>query len=372
LNFKIFKTYNKTFKTARPSPAKNSPSLWYDTPALRSDTRYWKTPSGGWFWGAMFLFALALIENILLPPAANAVFLLNNAGLSGAERFLRRYFYCIFLAAFILVWTALYFFYRKRGKEHKRKKLYHKAQFTFACGAALAVWEVLTVNTRRFPVPYCPGFSEIFCVIFDDRRLLLISTAYSMRLFFAGLVTGVALGLGTGICVGWSKQWDYWLSPVIRVSGIIPAVAWLPVALLILPNSFTTGLFLIFVASWFPVSSTVAAGIRSTPRSYFEAARTFGADNRFLLFKIAIPNAMPGMFTGIMTATAFSFTTLIVSEMVGAKAGLGYYINWAKGWGNYSKVYAALIIIAVEFSLILSLINIVRNRVLRWQKGIVL
>jgi NitT/TauT family transport system permease protein len=80
---------------------------------------------------------------------------------------------------------------------------------------------------------------------------------------------------------------------------------------------------------------------------------------------------MPSVFTGIMTACAFSFTTLIVSEMVGAKAGLGFYINWANGWGAYSKVYGAIIIIAVEFSLILALLGTVRRSVLRWQKGIV-
>jgi NitT/TauT family transport system permease protein len=56
--------------------------------------------------------------------------------------------------------------------------------------------------------------------------------------------------------------------------------------------------------------------------------------------------------------------------MVGAKAGLGFYINWAKGWGAYSKVYAAIIIIAVEFALILALIGAIRSYVLRWQRGI--
>jgi NitT/TauT family transport system permease protein len=113
----------------------------------------------------------------------------------------------------------------------------------------------------------------------------------------------------------------------------------------------------------------MAAGIISTPKIYFDAAKTLGADNRFLLFHVAIPHAMPSMFIGILTATAFSFTTLIVSEMVGATAGLGYYINWAKGWGAYSKVYGAIIIIAVEFALILALIGAIRSSILRWQRG---
>jgi NitT/TauT family transport system permease protein len=262
------------------------------------------------------------------------------------------------------------YFFNKRNP-HKRKKLYHKAQFIFAAGVTLAVCDLLTVKSRILPIPYCPGFSEIVTVMFDDRILLLVSMAYSFRLFAVGLILGTALGITTGACIGWSKQWDYWLSPVIRVSGVVPAVAWLPIALMVFPNSFTTGLFLIFISSWFPVSSMAASGILSTPVSYFEAAKTLGADNKFLLFKVAIPNAMPSMFTGIMTATAFSFTTLIVSEMVGAKAGLGFYINWAKGWGNYSKVYAAIIIIALEFSIIIAIINAIRSQALRWQRGIV-
>jgi NitT/TauT family transport system permease protein len=114
----------------------------------------------------------------------------------------------------------------------------------------------------------------------------------------------------------------------------------------------------------------MASGIIAPPRTSDEVAKTLGADEKFLLFRVAIPNAIPSVFTGIMTATAFSFTTLIVSEMVGAKAGLGFYINWAKGWGAYPKVYGAIIIIAVEFALILALIGTLRDSVLRWQKGI--
>jgi NitT/TauT family transport system permease protein len=277
-------------------------------------------------------------------------------------------FYQAILGIFVLVLLFLYFFTLKRPDF--RKKLYHKAQFIFAGGVTLAIWELFTTKSAIFPLPYFPGMSGIFSVMYDDRLLLLRSTLYSMRLFFVGMVTGTVLGLVTGVLIGWNRQWDYWLSPIIRVTGIIPAVAWLPVALAILPTSFITGIFLIFISSWFPVSSMMAAGIIATPKSFFDVAKTLGADNRFLLVRIAIPHAMPSMFTGIMTATAFSFTTLIVSEMVGAKAGLGFYINWAKGWGAYSKVYAAIIIIAVEFALILTLIGAIRSYVLRWQRGI--
>jgi NitT/TauT family transport system permease protein len=325
---------------------------WFDDPKIAEDPVYWKPKSELWFWAAVLAFTAALAVNLKVPSVEE-----------GSPHTYRG-----FLAAFIVVLAALYA--AALRKPDFRKKLYHKAQFIFAGGAVLVLWDLLTTKSAVLPLPYFPGAAGITSVMYDDRFLLLRSTAYSMRLFFVGFVTGTVLGLTTGTLIGWWRQWDYWLSPIIRITGIIPAVAWLPIALAILPTSFITGVFLIFISSWFPVSSMMAAGIRSTPKSYFDAARTLGANDKFLLFRVAIPHAMPSMFIGILTATAFSFTTLIVSEMVGAKAGLGFYINWAKGWGAYSKVYGAIIIIAVEFALILTLIGAVRGYVLRWQKGI--
>lgn len=325
---------------------------WYDDPAIAENTAYWKPKSEFWFWAAVLSFGAALLVSLAVP----------------AREPVKPQVYRLMLAAFIAVLVSLYCAALKRPL--LRAKLYHQAQFILACGTVLAALDLLTSKSALLPMPYFPSAAEILSVMFDDRVLLLRSALYSMRLFSVGLVTGAVLGLITGVCIGWWRQWDYWLAPVIRVTGIIPAVAWLPIALLILPNSFTTGVFLIFISSWFPVSSMMAAGIISTPKSYFEAVKTLGADNRFLLFRVAVPHAMPSVFVGILTATAFSFTTLIVSEMVGAKAGLGFYINWAKGWGAYAKVYGALIIIAVEFALILAAIGKVRGYVLRWQRGI--
>jgi NitT/TauT family transport system permease protein len=325
---------------------------WYDDPKIAEDSVYWKPKREAWFWSGPLAFLAAFAVSAGVPAVQDADTRPYRA----------------VLLAFAGALVVLYLFALPRPLF--RRKLYHKSQFVLAAGLALAVWDLLTTKSGLLPLPYFPGMAGITAVMFDDRLLLLRSTLYSMRLFFAGFVTGTALGLATGTLIGWWRQWDYWLSPVIRVTGIVPAVAWLPIALAVLPTSFTTGVFLIFISSWFPVSSMMAAGIVSTPKSYFDAARTLGADSRFLLFRVAIPHAMPSMFIGILTATAFSFTTLIVSEMVGAKAGLGFYINWAKGWGAYSKVYGAIIIIAVEFALILALLGAVRGRALRWQRGI--
>ncbi|MDR3267928.1 MAG: ABC transporter permease subunit [Tannerella sp.] len=251
-------------------------------------------------------------------------------------------------------------------------KLYHQAQFITAVGLVLALWDLLTTKSAIIPLPFFPGPAQIVGVMFRERAMLLLSTAYSMRLFFAGLITGTLLGLVTGILIGWYREWNYWLFPLIKITGVIPAIAWMPIAIVIFPNTFITGVFLIAIASWFSVAFMVSTGISSTSKAYYEVARTLGANEAYLLFRIAIPNAVPSIFTGISTATGLSFVTLVVSEMIGAKAGLGWYINWAKGWSAYDKVYACIIIMGVSFSIFLTIITLCRNYFLRWQKGVVL
>jgi NitT/TauT family transport system permease protein len=152
--------------------------------------------------------------------------------------------------------------------------------------------------------------------------------------------------------------------------GVIPVTAWIPIMMFIFPSSFYAQIFLIVLCVWFPVAYMASNGIVNIEKSYFEAARTLGANERFLIFKIAIPGAMPSIFTGIYTATGISFATLVVSEIIGAKAGLGWYINWAKSWSNYAKVYASIIVMAVVFSIVMAIIFKIRDRVLIWQKGL--
>ena len=138
----------------------------------------------------------------------------------------------------------------------------------------------------------------------------------------------------------------------------------------IFPSSFYAQIFLIVICVWFPVAFMTSSGIENLPKSYFEAAKTLGAKDDFLIFNVAILGAMPSIFIGIYTATGLSFATLVVSEMIGAKAGLGWYINWAKGWSNYAKVYASIIIMAIVFSIVMAIIFKIRDKVLVWQKGL--
>lgn len=235
----------------------------------------------------------------------------------------------------------------------------------------LGLWDIVTFGFQLLPLPYFPGPAAVLRSLISDRALLLDSTSHSLALLLGGYAVGVLVGLISGICIGWSSPIRYWGMPLLKVVGPIPATAWIPLAMVISPSSVMSAAGLIALAVWFPVTMLTASGISNTRASYLDVARTLGAGRGYLIFRVAIPAAIPNIFIGLFMGLGASFLTLVVAESVGVKSGLGWYVSWAQGWAEYGKVYAALIIMAAFFSTIMTLLFKVRDRVLVWQKGVI-
>ena len=240
-----------------------------------------------------------------------------------------------------------------------------------AAALLLCLWEIVTIGLHWLPMPYFPGPSGVLQSLINDRALLFDSTWHSLLLLFGGYMLGVFVGVVSGICIGWFTPARYWGMPVLKVVGPIPATAWIPLAMVVSPSAMWSAIGLIALAVWFPVTMLTASGISNTRASYLDVARTLGAGRAYLIFRVAIPAAMPSIFIGLFMGLGASFLTLVVAETVGVKSGLGWYVTWAQGWAEYGKVYAALVIMAAFFSTIMTLLFTVRDRVLVWQKGVI-
>lgn len=312
-------------------------------------------------------FIIALLTNLFIPQLAAGVkikdYPIGNLTLNINSA------YRIVLSALIILYLAIGVFsaFNKDGQKKYKKR----AQFRFAVGIALALWDLTGTKLQLLPQPFFPGPAGIIEAFLGESDFILQNTLYSLRLFAMGFSLGVVFGVGTGILTGWFPRVYYWVTPVLNIAGVIPAVAWMPFALTLFPTPFTAAVFLIVICVWFPVASLTASGVQSTPKAQFEAARTLGGKTAYLVLHVAIPHAMPQIFTGINTANAFAFTTLVMAEMMGQPGGLGYYINASKVWSAYYKVFAAIIVMAVLFSLITKAVGLIEARVLHWQRGLV-
>jgi NitT/TauT family transport system permease protein len=249
--------------------------------------------------------------------------------------------------------------------------LRQRAPWLAALGVFLTTWEVATAKFAWLPLPFFPPPQAIIEVYTDDLPKLLDSVIASVKLQLGGYLIGAAAGFLTGVSIGWSRSIGYWVHPVLRFIGPLPATAWLPIAFFTFPSSWSASTFLIALATGFPVTVLTWSGVASVSSAYYDVARTLGAKPSFLVTKVAIPAALPHVFVGLFMGLGSSFAVLVVAEMIGVKAGLGWYLQWAQGWAAYSNMYAALIVMSLLCSGAITLLFRARDRLLVWQKGVV-
>ena len=249
--------------------------------------------------------------------------------------------------------------------------LRRRAPWLVALGLFLTVWELATAKFAWLPLPFFPPPQAILEVYTDDLPKLLDSVFASVKLQLGGYVIGATVGFLTGASIGWSRSVGYWIHPVLRFIGPLPATAWLPIAFFTFPSSWSASTFLIALATGFPVTVLTWSGVASVSNAYYDVARTLGAKPSFLVLKVAIPAALPHVFVGLFMGLGSSFAVLVVAEMIGVKAGLGWYLQWAQGWAAYANMYAALIVMSLLCSGAITLLFRTRDRLLVWQKGVV-
>ena len=235
----------------------------------------------------------------------------------------------------------------------------------------LFAWEAVTAKLELLPRPFFVPPQSLIEVYLDDWPKLGLSTVASLKLLAWGYGIGAAVGVTLGVAIGWWRTAGYWAHPVLRFIGPLPATAWLPVAFFLFPSSWSASVFLLALATGFPVTILTWSGVASVNKDYYDIARTLGASQRFLVLKVAIPAALPHVFVGLFMGLGTSFAVLVVAEMLGVKAGLGWYLQWAQGWAAYANMYAALIVMALMCSGLVTLLFRVRDHLLSWQKELV-
>ena len=250
------------------------------------------------------------------------------------------------------------------------ERLRSAAPWLVVLALGLIGWEVVTAKLDLLPRPFFAPPQALLEVYLDEWPRLIECTVASCKLLLLGYAIGAAVGFTTGVAIGWSRAVGYWVNPVLRLIGPLPATAWLPIAFFAFPSSWSASVFLIALATGVPVTILTWSGVAAVNPAYYDIARTLGASNRFLVHKVAVPAAMPHVFVGAFMGLTYAFVVLIVAEMLGVKAGLGWYLQWSQGWAAYGNMYAALLIMAVLCSGLITLLFTVRDHLLAWQKGL--
>ena len=252
-----------------------------------------------------------------------------------------------------------------------RDWLDHNGPWLIAIGVWLALWEVTTAKTGWLPKPFFSPPNGLLNVYVTETTRLGWCIAYTLRLWVLGFGAGALLGYAGGVALGWSKRFAYWGMPVLKLIGPMPATAWIPCTFYFFPSTFDASVFIVALASGIPVAILTASGVASVDPAYYDVGRNLGAKPWYLIKHIAIPAALSHTFVGLFMGLYYSFAVLVVAEMLGAKYGLGWYIQFQTAYSGYANVYATLLIMAVLCAGIVKLLFVARDRLMGWQKGFI-
>lgn len=252
-----------------------------------------------------------------------------------------------------------------------RIKYAYKSWFIAGMVLLINIYNLVTLKFMLLPPVYFPPPDKIIDVFYSQGLFLLKCLGYSLRLLLTGVIGGGISGVLTGIAVGCSKKASYWINPLIKLVGPIPATVWIPIALVSFSTSFKASAFIIGVSVWFPTTVLTSSGIQNIENAFFEVSSTLGASPFYKIRKIALPGALPSVFIGFFNGITAAFLTLMTAEMIGVKFGIGWYINWQRETMSYANVWAGLIVIAITCSLAVTILFRVRDKLLTWQKGVI-
>ena len=240
-----------------------------------------------------------------------------------------------------------------------------------AIGVWFLLWEISTAKLGWLPKPFFSPPQGLLQVYVADGPRLLICILYTLRLWGLGFFSGIAVGYALGLGLGWSPRFNYWGMPLLKLIGPVPASAWIPVTFYFFPSTFHASIFIVALSAGIPVAILTASGVGSINRAYYDVARTMGAKDWYQITHIAMPGSLPHVFVGLFMGLYYSFAVLVVAEMLGAKYGLGWYIQFQTAYSGYANVYATLIIMAAICAGLVKLLFLLRSRLLGWQAGFI-
>lgn len=184
-----------------------------------------------------------------------------------------------------------------------------------------------------------------------------------------GFVIGSAVAVGLGVVMSKFKAVERWFSPILNLVGPIPALALLPLFIIWFGIGEFPKVLLIAWTTFIPVLVYTLDGFKSVPSTLIRSALSLGATERQVFTRVMLPSAIPNFLVGAQVSLGLSFSALIVSEMMGAKSGLGYIIVDARNYFKITNMFVAIILIGLEYSFLSYLLKLVEKRVMVWRKG---
>lgn len=238
----------------------------------------------------------------------------------------------------------------------------------------MVVWQV-AVMTGLLPSRYVPAPLTVIQLFFTklsstepDGAVLMTHVLASLQVSLSGFFLAIVIGVPLGLFMGWFRGFDSFVRPIFEILRPIPPVSWIPITIIWLGLGLQAKAFIVFFSAFVPCVINAYTGIKQTNPVLINVAKTCGASNLTIFFKIGIPSAMTMTFAGIRVALGNAWATLVAAEMLAANAGLGYMIQQGRSFARPDIIILGIVVIGLLGVIFTWLLGLVEGKVLGWKK----
>ena len=232
----------------------------------------------------------------------------------------------------------------------------------------LTVWTLTTakfdlLNDLLFPAP-----GKVIAQFAEDKTVILTNIKSSVGIIIQGFLLAAVAAIPLGLLIGLNARLGNAASYLTKFFSYITPIVYIPYGIALLPTFRSVSVFVIFLASFWPIFAGTMSGVLNVDKRTVDSAKVLNVKKPAMLTSVILPASLPQIFLGCNQGLSVSFILLTSAEMIGARDGMGYYVKYYSDFGDYTRTITGLIVIGVVVIAVTFLFNRFQQYLLRWRK----
>lgn len=237
-------------------------------------------------------------------------------------------------------------------------------------GSLLLFWHLVTTYRIDFYIRFAniPTPADVWqsMVMASGDSKFITNVGVSLRRIFIGFALAGILGVAIGLVIGRYRRMHELLFPALEALRPIPAIAWVPISIMLWPDNEVSIVFITFLGAFFPILLNTVSGVQAVDSVLLRAGQCLGAKSWQIMWNVVLPGAAPQIFTGLAVGMGVAWVSLIAAEMISGQFGIGYFTWESYSLIAYSDIVLGMITIGVLGLVCSWLIRIAGKLLLPW------
>ncbi len=238
--------------------------------------------------------------------------------------------------------------------------------------AGMLIWHLMSINQVKFFISFenvPPPLVVLNALIQHAHdKTFYVHILVSMERIVLGFALATVIGIFLGVLMARSKVVRSMVVPYIEILRPIPAVAWIPLAILMWPTEESSIVYITFLGALFPIVLNTVHGVEQTPEVLVRAAQSLGASRVHIFWHVVMPAALPSIATGLAIGMGVSWFSLLAGEIISGQYGIGYFTWNAYSLIKYPDIVVGMLMIGILGTLSTLFVRKITQPLLSWQR----